>query len=341
MNKPRTTQRDIAKKAGVHVATVSMALRNHPRIPDGTKNRILKIAKDLGYTPDPMLSALAIYRDSRRPQTFHGTLGWLFDSSQNFDWRKSDHYTRYFQGAKKRAAENGFQLESFDVNTCAGIHQRLRTTFRARNITGLLICPHPGGYAGIDFPWAEFSLMTFGYSVTTPVLHAVASAHYRNTRRAMRELFTRGYRRPGLILGCDKGLTMDGSIYAAYMLEQKLQIDGILVPPFFDLEKDPSAFLRWIQKYKIDVILTTHYLVPLIKRTGFNLPNDIGFLNLSLPDKDRIISGILENDDKIGAVAADLLIAMIHRGERGIPSQPMQTHLDGSWNEGVTLPTVA
>lgn len=36
-------------RTGLSQATVSLSLRNHPRIPDETKNRVLKAAKELGY----------------------------------------------------------------------------------------------------------------------------------------------------------------------------------------------------------------------------------------------------------------------------------------------------
>lgn len=338
MGKHRITQSDIAREAGVHVATVSMSLRDHPRIPAATKKRIRRIAKELGYTPDPMLSALANYRDRRRPVTFHGTLGWLYNSAQGFDWRKSAHYTRYFEGAKQCASEQGFQLEPFDMSTTVGSPQRLSSTFRNRNIAGLFLCPHPAGYQGIKFPWEEFSLMTFGYSVVKPALHTVASAHYRNTRRAMQEIAARGYRRPGLVLGYDKGLTTDAKIPAAYMVEQQLYFGGAKTPPFFALESKPETFLPWLKKYRVDVILTINYLIPFIKKTGFAIPGDIGFINLTISEKNSVVSGIVEDDHKIGSVAADFLIAMCHRGERGIPEEPLRTHLEGSWNEGNTLP---
>ena len=45
----RPTLVDIASAAGVSKATVSLVLRNHPSIPDRTRERILEIAKDLGY----------------------------------------------------------------------------------------------------------------------------------------------------------------------------------------------------------------------------------------------------------------------------------------------------
>ncbi len=62
MRERKVTVRDIAQQAGVHYATVSRALSGHPSIPDHTKERIRTIAKQLGYVPDPMLSALAAYR---------------------------------------------------------------------------------------------------------------------------------------------------------------------------------------------------------------------------------------------------------------------------------------
>lgn len=45
----RPTLVDIASAAGVSKATVSLVLRNHPSIPGRTRERILQIAKDLGY----------------------------------------------------------------------------------------------------------------------------------------------------------------------------------------------------------------------------------------------------------------------------------------------------
>lgn len=43
------TIKDIAKKAGVAVSTVSYSLNNDPRIPDTTKHRVLEVASQLGY----------------------------------------------------------------------------------------------------------------------------------------------------------------------------------------------------------------------------------------------------------------------------------------------------
>lgn len=44
--------KDIAKKAGVSISTVSYALNGSPKVTDETCARILAIAKELNYTPN-------------------------------------------------------------------------------------------------------------------------------------------------------------------------------------------------------------------------------------------------------------------------------------------------
>src|ERR1700722_8572577 len=73
----RVTIADIAVAAKVHPSTVSRALRNDLRLLPATLNRVQKIAKKLGYVPDPVLSSLIAYRLAARPTTDHGTLAWI------------------------------------------------------------------------------------------------------------------------------------------------------------------------------------------------------------------------------------------------------------------------
>jgi LacI family transcriptional regulator len=44
----RPTIRDVAHKTGFHYSTVSLALRDHPRIPDSTRQVIRDAAKAIG-----------------------------------------------------------------------------------------------------------------------------------------------------------------------------------------------------------------------------------------------------------------------------------------------------
>ena len=47
MSNNRITLKDIALKASVHPTTVSMALRNHPELPEATRVRLQGLAKEI------------------------------------------------------------------------------------------------------------------------------------------------------------------------------------------------------------------------------------------------------------------------------------------------------
>ncbi|MBN1617510.1 MAG: LacI family DNA-binding transcriptional regulator [Spirochaetales bacterium] len=56
----RATINDIAKKAGVSKTTVSFAFNNPDKISGETRDRIMAIASELGYVPDPVARTLAM-----------------------------------------------------------------------------------------------------------------------------------------------------------------------------------------------------------------------------------------------------------------------------------------
>jgi LacI family transcriptional regulator len=68
-DKPRVTSQDVARAAGVSQQTVSLVMRNHPRISAQTKARVLAASATLGYQPN---AAAASLRSSRSQ-----TLGFL------------------------------------------------------------------------------------------------------------------------------------------------------------------------------------------------------------------------------------------------------------------------
>ncbi len=52
MKRRKPTIRDIAKKAGVSDTTVSLCFQENPRISSATKQRVLSVAKEIGYIPN-------------------------------------------------------------------------------------------------------------------------------------------------------------------------------------------------------------------------------------------------------------------------------------------------
>lgn len=58
MHRKQITLADLAKKLDISTATVSRALKDYPDISQGTKNRVLALAKELNYRPNTMAVGL-------------------------------------------------------------------------------------------------------------------------------------------------------------------------------------------------------------------------------------------------------------------------------------------
>ncbi len=341
MEPARVTQQDIARKAGVHRATVSMAFKGHPNIPPATRQRILKIAAELGYSPDPMLSALAAYRNRKRPASYHGTLAWLVNSAYGFDWRDRTlrpHFSDYFEGASAQAQRYGFQLEIFDFNAPRLTPARLASILSTRGVSGVLLCPQPRPETNLDFPWKNFSAVTFGYSLATPRLHTVSATQYRAMRQTVHELRRLGYRRIGLALDGDHDLRTDHNYLAGFLVEEHLAAGGTSVPMLTAPYTDYRAVTQWLRAHKPDAIVTGNYhFLDVLRSLGCKVPDEIGVACPLLPSSDTELAGAIENSVEIGSVAVDFLIGMIHRQERGIPLNPQRIHVEGRWLPGKTL----
>ena len=175
MEKRRSTQKDIATMAGVHTSTVCLALKNHPTIPESTRQRIQQIAFDLGYQPDPMLSALAAYRTTLRPAAFHGQLAWLSLSNARFNWRRISVYNTYMQGAAKQAERYGYTLQDYNLGERGMTPKRLAGIMRARGVRGILVCPMPDAHMELDFPWEGFAAVAIGHTLERPAINLVAA----------------------------------------------------------------------------------------------------------------------------------------------------------------------
>jgi LacI family transcriptional regulator/LacI family repressor for deo operon, udp, cdd, tsx, nupC, and nupG len=341
MESRRVTQQDIAKRAGVHRATVSMAFKGHPNIPPATRDRILEIAASMGYTPDPMLSALAAYRNRQRPAAFQGVLAWLVNTGYAFDWRDRNlrpHFSDYFEGASAQAKRYGFRVEIFDFNAPGLTPARLASILTARGVKGILLCPQPRPETNIDFPWQHFSAVTFGYSLAIPKLHTVSATQYRAMRQTVHELRRLGYHRIGVALDGDHDLRTDHNYLAGYLVEEHLTTGSEVVPVLTTPYTDHQAVAKWLTAHKPDAVITGNYhFLDVMRSLGRAVPGDLGVACPLLPSAATELAGVIENSVEIGSVAVDLLIGMIHRQERGIPANPQRIHIEGRWLAGRTL----
>ena len=73
----RVTQKDLAQELGLTTATVSMALRGHPRISGETIARVKEAAQRLGYRENPLLSQLMTTLQQQKTSTYTESIALL------------------------------------------------------------------------------------------------------------------------------------------------------------------------------------------------------------------------------------------------------------------------
>jgi LacI family transcriptional regulator len=334
----RTTLRDVARLADCHYSTVSLALRNHPRITPATRIKIQTVARQLGYSPDAMLTALAAYRTTRGQPAQHPAIAWLTNHHTLNGWRE---YTPcnvdYFEGASSRARERGYKLEPFWLAEPGMTGRRMAEILRARGIMGVLLPPQEQVCA-IDFDWESFATVTFGHTLLRPRLHLVANHEYRTMGILFAELKRRDYHDIGLVANREHDARVDHNWLAAYLIEQHRLGHGRPLPPMIVDQWNDAALLKWVERHRPEVIVTKlPQVLACLKQAGYRVPDDMGVAFHSLHERTEGLSGTKKNSFQIGVMAVDVLIDMLHRNERGAPTNPQMVMIEGSWVEGRTL----
>ncbi|HKB91611.1 MAG TPA: LacI family DNA-binding transcriptional regulator [Opitutaceae bacterium] len=332
------TQKHIAEKLGLHPATVCLALKNHPGIPQKTRERILETARSLGYRRDPMLGALAAYRRKSRPPAFHGVLGWLISTSEGVQWAQVPEYRDYYKGVCAGASKLGYKVAVFDLRDYQDNPLRLVKIFRARNIRGVFVCPQPKAHTILNFDFSELAAIVFGYTIKSPQLHAVTSNHHRSVVEAFQRLRALGYERIGYAIGKEHDERLEDHYLAGFLTEQRRIAKRTQIPLIGKDDTSLDAFRTWLTRYKPDaIIIFRSNFIDHLKALKINIPKHLGVAVIGVMDGFRQYSGIDEDSEEIGSVAAEFLIGKVERGEKGVPAKPQRVLVNSHWHDGQTL----
>jgi len=339
----RITIRDIAARAGVHYSSVSLALRNSPKLRASLGQRIRAVALELGYVPDPAMAALTAYRKSTRPVHYQATLAWVNNWPRREELRRLKPFNLYFQGAVERAAQLGYRIDELWLHEPGMTPAAAQAILRARNITGLLLAPQPFAHTPLGLDLKDFSALAFGYTLQPSNLHVVTNHQYQSMQLLMRELIALGYRRIGLFLQSDWDEKVNNCYLSGLLLAQHRQAPADRVPALITPKGLEREFHPWFKRHRPDVVIYFDKSVPvwIEKKLGLKIPHDVGLVHLNVDADDHWQSGIDQNDRLIGATAVDFLTGMIQRNERGIPATPIRTFVEGVWKPGQSVRLIA
>lgn len=332
--------------AGVSPSAASLALRNKPGVSAATRERVLRIAKESGYVPDPRIESwMARVRDTKSKDLL--PIAWLNTSSERDAWHRYPFQSPYVEGASKRALELGYRLEELWCHEPGMTMKRLSKILYQRGIEGV-VAPFPARHFRLD--WDHLSSVALGETLMAPRLHRITGDVNYNLQLALKMLKRLGYRRIGICLARTVDTASHASAWDTARALYSSASKKDQVPPLFyplwhkgggSAQEKERATTAWIKQYKPEVIVGhDNRLVKWAEDAGFRVPEDMGVVHLAVDDDVLDWAGIHSNRRKMGETAIEWLVSLIRNRQFGAPEMPLNILIRGAWQTGRTIKTL-
>ncbi|GAT32543.1 LacI family transcriptional regulator [Terrimicrobium sacchariphilum] len=341
---------EIAAAAGVAKSTVSLALRNDPRVAPEAREHIQRVAEGMGYQTNALVARLMAELRRSRKQNHVAMLALINVSKVKRIDLKVPVVSDRLKGARERAELLGYSVDHFWLHEPDVTPERLGRILVARGALGVIIY---GSRDETDIErcrpvWSILPSVVIGNHPKSTGLNFVANDHYATSLEACRRLSAAGYTRIGFVLDKWLDTLLEQRFTSGYLAGIDYSRSG---PPPLYLEDPAEAprpqgkkrFFDWVKKHRPDAcICLNDFILDWIGEIDVKVPEEMGMALLDLPDALRgRVAGMYQGPEREGMKAVDSLVGQIHRRESGLP--PFQTGLllESEWIPGPTVRDIA
>lgn len=323
---------EVAREAGVALSTASLAMRGSSLVKAATAARVKAVAERLGYRADLRVGSLMARIRRTKGAQERERLAFVWVSATRPETRRDWFCKVTFAGARRRAEELGCVLEEFWLHDGGMTAARLEKILVTRGITGVVFsAPVHDMEVSVEWNWAHFAAAVIGNSEFYPSLHRAGHYHYRSMWTAMEKLRAAGSRRPAAVLHAPHHRRIHGVHQAAFVANHPLPRQALAMARF-GVPATEAETREWLAKVKADaLIFVVGPSVETVKQLRA-IPALKAVVTLAAPVT-KLLPGIDMREDLIASSAVDLVVAQLHRNERGVPAHPTTLLLEGEWRE--------
>ncbi len=272
------TIRDVSKKSGYSVATVSRVINDSDLVTEETKKKVGQVIKDLGFVPNNTARGLSTRKSN--------TIGMIVPNISN------PFFGELIKGAEEAAGKNGFNI--IILNSSYNNEKTIKDIMilKSRNVDGIIM-------SSVDFDESIYNTLVengIPFVLTGPVLsnhkiNYVSVDNLEGAKKAIKHLIELGHERIGYMSGD----------YASYLNKLRLQgyrealeannikIDKELVFKE-NIEKNIDKFMKMKSEDKPTAIFTFNDYMALdymekLEEKGIKIPEDVavvGFDNIKM-----------------------------------------------------------
>lgn len=331
--------RSIAADCECSRNTVSLALKNDPRVTVERGKKIREFAKAMGYRADAKVSQV-MGNIARRETLQVSKIGVLVpaDFKRPDPWKDHSFLKTSYDGISQQMEERGYQFDCFWLGAPQMTPSRMENILLTRGIEGLIVLSYAKSPAVVEFDFSNFSAAVIGRALTQPRLDAVGGDLNTDLNTAILKIKEQGYDRIGMALDDGFSARSMHRWETAYQYYQTYIPKSQRVPACIYSRSDTSLIAKWIQQFKPQCIIglssTTYQdLIGL----GFSFPQDAGFVTLIQDDRYPRIAGIDLPHRLLATKAVDIVVEKLRLHKYGLPENPELILFAGRWVDGESL----
>ncbi len=294
-----STIKDVAKRAGVAISTVSAVLNRSAPVSEDTIARVEAAVAAIGYTPHGAAQSLRSGRSR--------LIGLVVPNIAN------PHFAAVAREVENVCLDAGYTTVVYSTGQDAARESQVLTMMRMQRVAGLVVIPTRSDAAhGADLvnqihvPTVLLDMYVEGLS-----FDVIKTDNIEAGRLATEHLLGLGHRRVGVIVGIP-GLATSDDRYAGYLkahADRQLTPDpSLMLPGDFDQQRAHDAALTLLKRKEMPTAMVaisnmmTIGLLFAIREQGLRVPDDLSvvgiddleFAGLLEPQPTAVVTPILE-----------------------------------------------
>jgi len=318
MAKRGPTIKDVAKRAGVSIATVSNVINGTRFVSNELQKRVRAAVDELGYHPS------AVGRSLRKGQTY--SIGVLLPDPRN------QFFQIVAEGIEEQAEQHRHSIWYCNTRDEPSRERACISTMAERGVDGIIVAPSPGGresirpFLGTGLPVVVIVRQIERFEVDQVFADSVEGAY-----EATRHLIQLGHRRIGLLTGVREIQTFKERLFGHQkaLLDHGIPFDPDLVlDAYSHIEEGCEATKYLLQNTDVTAVFATNYPMTLgaLKAIGdleLDCPGEISLIGYDDLDCAVVVRPHLTVVDQkpyeIGHMAGTMLFERINSKTRTQP----------------------
>lgn len=322
------TIRDVAKKSGVSITTVSRVLNNHPHVREETRQKVLDVLREMNYVPNANAGSLA-----RKSTSIIAVL--VPDITNTF-------FTTLVRGIEDKASENELLVILGNTDEDPGKEQIYIHKFLERRVDGLIVVPVENRRKNLKIIQRhELPLVLVDRRVEGVGTDFVGSDNYQGARLLVNHLIELGHRNIAMLSGPKEVSVfqerVEGFLSAMHEKQIPVKPEFILYGQKPNKENGHSLTRRLLNcnTRPTAIFAANNSLaagtVTALQQAGLNVPGDLSVACFDDNDTNSFnpfFTSVIQPAYMMGYVAAEILIKRFKADRKGQANRIlMQTEL--------------